>query len=70
MSSIEHRRKLTFLEMLQSTLWAALGVQKSANRRRDFTHGSWVPFVVMGVAFTALFVVGLIGLVNAILAAT
>ena len=45
--------------MLQSTLWAAIGVQKSENRRRDFTEGNWIHFVCMGIGFTAYIAVGL-----------
>ena len=52
----DSNEKLSFLEMLQSTLWAALGVQKSENRRRDFTRGSWIQFAVMGAGFTVFLV--------------
>ncbi len=52
----EGTKPLSFLEMLQSTLWAALGVQKSANLRRDFTRGKALHFILMGVGFTAFFV--------------
>ena len=60
--------QLTFLQMLQSTLWAAIGVQKSVNRKRDFTQGNWIHFVLMGVGFTACFVVAMSLLVRFILA--
>ena len=49
------------------TLSAALGVQSSANRKRDFTHGKPVHFIILGIAFTALFVLAVIGVVNLVL---
>ena len=65
----ESRKTLTFLELLQSTLWAALGVQKSDNRIRDFSKGNPWHFVLMGVGFTVFFVGALIGIVNLVLSA-
>ena len=61
--------QLTFIELLQSTLWAALGVQKRENRVRDFSRGNPWHFVAMGVGFTTFFVVSLIGVVKLVLAA-
>ena len=60
------RSGLSFLEMVQSTLWAVVGVQKRENRVRDFAHGHWIHFIFMGVGFTALFVTLMIILVNSI----
>lgn len=64
----EQQPGLSFLQMLQSTLWAAIGVQKAANRKRDFTQGNWIHFVLMGIGFTTCFVLAIIGLVQTILA--
>jgi len=61
------KTSLTFLEMLQSTLWAAIGVQKHENRVRDFNHGNPVHFILMGIGFTAVFVLSMIGLVSLVL---
>ena len=55
---------LTFIEMLQSTLWALLGVQKPGNHSRDFSRGNPLHFIYMGVGFTVFFVVLLIGIVQ------
>ena len=60
-------KPLGFLSLLQSTLWAALGVQKSENHKRDFTRGNAYHFIYMGVGFTILFVMTLIGIVHAVL---
>ena len=64
----EPKGSLTFLEMLQSTLWAALGVQKSKNHERDFERGSWIYFVLMGIGFTGVFVLCMILLVKLVVA--
>ncbi len=58
---------LTFTQMLHSTLAAAIGVQNSANRKRDFTHGNWLHFVFMGVGFTAFFVLMMVSIVRLVL---
>ena len=61
---------LTFWEMLHSTLAAAIGVQSSANRRRDFSRGKASHFIMMGIGFTVVFVLLMVGLVNLILSLT
>ena len=58
---------LTVFQMLGSTIAAALGVQSSANRERDFTKGKAVHFILMGIAFTVVFVLAVIGVVNLVL---
>lgn len=50
--------------MLHSVLAAALGVQSGKNRARDFTHGKASHFIALGVLFTLVFVLVLIGLVQ------
>ena len=62
------QKPLSFLEMLQSTLWAALGVQREDNYERDFTRGHWLHFVVAGLAFSAFFVALLVGIVYLVMA--
>lgn len=58
---------LTLREMLQSVLAAALGVQSGKNRSRDFSRGKPSHFILLGVLFTTLFVVVLLGVVKLIL---
>jgi hypothetical protein len=58
---------LTLREMLQSVLAAALGVQSGKNRSRDFSRGKPSHFILLGVIFTALFVIVLLGAVKLIL---
>ena len=52
----EKVKPLSFVEMLQSALWALLGVQKQENRARDFARGNPWHFIFMGVGFTFFFV--------------
>ncbi|HDS1733855.1 MULTISPECIES: DUF2970 domain-containing protein [Pseudomonas] len=54
----------TFWQMLQSILAAALGVQSGKNRARDFNHGKASHFIALGVLFTLVFILVLIGLVQ------
>ncbi len=56
-----------FREVVMSVLAAALGVQSSKNRQRDFTKGNALVFIAAGLIFTILFVLTLIGVVNLIL---
>ncbi|WP_044874596.1 DUF2970 domain-containing protein [Pseudomonas sp. LFM046] len=60
-------RPLSFSEMLQSVLAAAFGVQSGKNRSRDFSRGKPSHFILLGVLFTAVFVVMLYGLVRLVL---
>ena len=50
------RGKVGPLQVAGSVLAAAFGVQSSKNRERDFKGGSFLPFIIAGVLFTALFV--------------
>jgi len=54
--------------MVMSVLAAFLGVQTEKNRQRDFQHGSPKAYIIIGVILTILFVFGLIGLVNLVMA--
>ncbi|AOE86144.1 DUF2970 domain-containing protein [Pseudomonas sp. TCU-HL1] len=58
---------LSFREMLQSVLAAAFGVQSGKNRTRDFSRGKPSHFIILGVLFTAVFVLLLFGLVKLVL---
>ncbi|KMQ74500.1 DUF2970 domain-containing protein [Marinobacter subterrani] len=56
------------LKVMQSILAGAFGVQSDRRRREDFSgHSPW-PYIIAGVLFTASFVVGLIVIVNLVLA--
>lgn len=57
----------SFWQMLQSVLAAAFGVQSGKNRARDFSHGKPSHFIVLGVAFTLIFVLLLYAVVQVVL---
>lgn len=63
----DQEKTLTFREMLSSVLAAALGVQSGKNRARDFSHGKPSHFIILGVGFTVLFVLVILGLVKLVL---
>ncbi|MBC9250325.1 hypothetical protein A9179_08585 [Pseudomonas alcaligenes] len=67
MSDPEDDKPLSFTEMLQSVLAAAFGVQSGKNRSRDFSRGKPSHFLILGVLFTAVFVLVLFGLVKLVL---
>jgi hypothetical protein len=58
---------LTLMQLIGSALAAASGVQSSKNRARDFSRGTPLQFIIVGVLFTAVFVLLLIGFVNLLL---
>ena len=58
---------LSFWQILGSTLAAAFGVQSSKNRERDFTHGKVSHFIFMGIAFTVMFVLAVVAVVQFVL---
>jgi hypothetical protein len=49
-------KRPTLLQEIGSVLASFFGVQSSRNRQRDFTQGSPVRFVVLGLLMTAGFV--------------
>jgi len=58
---------LRFGQLLQSVLAAAFGVQSGKNRSRDFSRGKPSQFILLGVLFTAFFVLLLFGIVKLVL---
>ncbi|PTU73436.1 DUF2970 domain-containing protein [Pseudomonas mangrovi] len=63
----DDEQPLSFKEMLQSVLAAALGVQSGKNRSRDFSRGKPSHFILLGVGFTLLFVLVVLGVVRLVL---
>lgn len=64
MTDEESGKPPTFRQMLHSVLAAAFGVQSGKNRTRDFTHGKASHFIALGVGFTLVFILVLLGLVQ------
>ncbi|MCS5564387.1 DUF2970 domain-containing protein [Marinobacter sp.] len=64
----QHRASPGVLKVMQSILAGAFGVQSDKRREEDFSsHSPW-PYIIAGVLFTAGFVVGLILIVQMVLA--
>jgi Protein of unknown function (DUF2970) len=59
--------RLTLLQIVGSTIAAALGVQSSRNRQRDFAAGRPAHFIVAGIVFTVLFVVTMVFVVRSVI---
>ncbi|HEY8218546.1 MAG TPA: DUF2970 domain-containing protein [Methylobacter sp.] len=59
--------KPTITQVIRSILAAAVGIQTDANRQRDLKEGYLSVYLIGGVIFTVLFVIGLIFLVSFIL---
>jgi hypothetical protein len=59
--------RLGTLQIAGSVLAAAFGVQSSRNRERDFKEGRFLPFIIAGILFTALFVGGVYLVVSTVL---
>jgi len=59
--------RLSFWQLLKSTLSAFIGVQSNANRERDFSQGKISQFVLMGILFGAVFVLTIIGVVQLVM---
>ncbi|BFM20888.1 DUF2970 domain-containing protein [Gilvimarinus japonicus] len=62
--------KLSVFQVIISTLAAAVGVQSSRNRERDFSGNNLFTYVAAGLIFTAVFVAGLIMWVQHLLASS
>lgn len=67
MSDEQNEKPLGFIQMLQSVLAAAFGVQSGKNRQRDFSRGKPMHFVAIGLLATALFVLLLYGTVKLVI---
>lgn len=67
MSDEQNEKPLGFIQILQSVLAAAFGVQSGKNRQRDFSRGKPLHFVAIGLLATALFVLLLYGTVQLVI---
>ena len=61
------QEKLSPWQVVSSVFAAALGVQSSKNRERDFKGGSFTTFIAAGIVFTVLFVVTVYLVVSTVL---
>jgi hypothetical protein len=63
----DKKKSPSIIKVVFSVIAAAFGVQSSKNSERDFTTGNLLVFIAVGLIFTILFVITLIGVVNLIL---
>jgi len=56
-----------FMQVVKSVLSGMFGVQSSKNRERDFTKGKPIHYIVVGLVFTLLFILTLVGVVKLVL---
>lgn len=54
-------------QVTQSVLAAMIGVQSDKNRERDFKRGKASQYVIIGIAFTVLFVLTVAGVVKLVM---
>jgi Protein of unknown function (DUF2970) len=62
------RRKASFVQTLRAVAWSFFGIRKGSEYRKDVAELNPVHVVIAGVAAAALFVVGLIVMVNWVIA--
>ncbi len=68
-SSEPANKSLSILQVIQSVLAAAIGVQSNQNRERDFTRGSAKTFIIAGLIGTVMFVLTIYTVVHLVLGA-
>ncbi len=56
--------KPTLIQVVQSVLAAAIGVQSKANRQRDFEQGSLPSYLIIGAIMTILFILTLVTIIS------
>jgi hypothetical protein len=59
--------KPNLIHVVKSVLAAFIGVQSEANRIKDFQHGSFPTYVIVGIIFTLLFIFALVKVVGLVL---
>ena len=63
----DSRKGTGFVNVLKSTIFAALGVQTKSNRERDFENGKPSTFIIAGIIFMVVFILSIMGVVNLVL---
>ncbi|OEE45720.1 hypothetical protein A1OS_01440 [Enterovibrio norvegicus] len=64
-----NKENVGFIDIVKSVFAAMFGVQSDKNRQRDFKQSSMVPYIVVGVVFVVLFVLGLMSIVSVVISA-
>jgi hypothetical protein len=63
----EENQPPSLWQVTKSVLAAGFGVQSNENRERDFKHGKPMHFIVIGLLFTIVFILGVWGLVSLVM---
>lgn len=63
----QDEQKLTFWQVLTSTLGAAIGVQSKATRTRDFSQGKPIQFIFAGIIFVFAFITVMVLVVRTVI---
>ena len=63
----DSEEKLSLVDVALSVCAAAFGVQSSKNRKRDFSKGNPLIFVLSGIVFTVAFVLIIVGIVHLVI---
>jgi len=61
------RSGMRLRDMISTVLFGALGVQSNKARERDFTHGKPSHFILFGLGFMLVFILGILGIVKLVL---
>ena len=62
-----NQHKPSIFDVILSVISAALGVQTTDKRERDFQGGSALPYIIGGVIFTVIFILSIIAVVRLVL---
>lgn len=68
MSEPAPEKKPNIIQVIASVLASLFGVQSARNRERDFTKGDPKDFIGVYVALVLLFIIGMVIVVNMVLA--
>lgn len=66
-SEVEKRKGIGLFGTVQSTIAAACGIQSKKNRERDFANAKPSTFVIAGIIFVIVFILGMYGIVQLVL---
>ena len=66
-NATENGKAPTLWQVVMSVFAMAIGVQNRKNRKRDFTHGNPMVFIIARLIFTVLFVLTIVSVVYLVL---
>lgn len=66
-ADVSSQVKISTWQVIKSVLAAFFGVQSQAVRERDFTYGRPLPYIIVGVGATILFILTVVTIVRLVL---